>query len=174
MKYFLENVLEVLRRIEDLLKTNTTMNITGEKKRRYVAWNLCNLCKTTFINNNQKVINHSHLSGKSRQTICNSWDGEDKGRIHYATILWDYFGCRTSGEYSELYLKEDVLLLTDVFENFCNIYIKTYNIYPALYYTVSELSFDSILKLTPMKLNLLSNFDMLLMFKKCLYFYFFL
>lgn len=48
-----------------------------------------------------------------------------------ACAMWDRFGCRTPGEYSDLYvLKVDVILPTNTFENFWNVCMDTYNIDP--------------------------------------------
>jgi hypothetical protein len=85
---------------------------------------------------------------------------------NHAVAVWQHFGCRTLGEYSDLYLKVDVMLLADVFENFRDICISTYNLDPAHYYTVPGFSFDCMLKYTEMKLELLTDYDMLLMFEK--------
>jgi hypothetical protein len=79
--------------------------------------------------------------------------------------VWRHFGCKTIGEYSDLYLKIDVLLLTDIFENFHDVCMKAYNLDPAYYYTAPGFSFDCMLKYTSMKLKLLSDYDMLLMFE---------
>jgi len=49
--------------------------------------------------------------------------------------VWKHFGCKTIGKYSDLYLKIDVLLLADIFENFRDVCMKTYNLDPAYYYT---------------------------------------
>ncbi|KAL4153040.1 hypothetical protein QTP88_000873 [Uroleucon formosanum] len=83
----------------------------------------------------------------------------------HAMKVWDHFECKTIGEYSDLYLKIDVLLLADIFENFRDVCMKTYNIDPAYYYTAPGFSFDAILKYTAIKLELLSEYEMLLMFE---------
>jgi len=67
------------------------------------------------------------------------------------------------GEYSDLYLKIDILLLADVFENFRDLCLTTYNLDPAFYFTGPGFSFDAMLKLSTMKLELLHDYDMLLM-----------
>ncbi|KAE9526272.1 hypothetical protein AGLY_013903 [Aphis glycines] len=83
----------------------------------------------------------------------------------YAKAVWDNFKCKTLGEYSDLYLKIDVLLLADVFDNFRDVCMSTYNLDAVHYYTAPGLSFDAMLKYTGQKLELLSDYDMLLMFE---------
>ena len=56
--------------------------------------------------------------------------------------------------------------MADVFENFWDICIKNYNLDPAHYYTAPGLAWDAALKLTEVKLELLSDPDMLLMVEK--------
>ncbi|VVC35208.1 Ribonuclease H-like domain, partial [Cinara cedri] len=84
---------------------------------------------------------------------------------NHAKAVWRKFGCKTFGEYSDLYLKIDVMLLTDVFDNFRDICQTTYNLDPAYYYTAPGFSFDCMLKYTGVKLELPSDYDMLLMFE---------
>jgi len=84
---------------------------------------------------------------------------------NHAKEVWENFGCKTLGEYSDLYLKIDILLLADVFENFRD-HLSTYQLDPAFYYTAPGFSFDCMLKYTSMKLELLSDYDMLLMIEK--------
>ena len=69
-------------------------------------------------------------------------------------------------DYHNLYNQVDVLLLADVFENFRNICIKNYKLDPAHYYTAPGLAWDAALKVTEIKLELLSDIDMLLMVEK--------
>ncbi|KAL4153079.1 hypothetical protein QTP88_000912 [Uroleucon formosanum] len=83
----------------------------------------------------------------------------------HAKLVWDHFDCTTLGEYSDLYLKIDVLLLADVFENFRDVCMRAYNLDAAHYFTAPGLSFDAMLKFTGQKLQLLDEYDMLLMFE---------
>lgn len=58
------------------------------------------------------------------------------------------------------------MLLVEVFENFCNIRLKTYNLDPVHYYMATGFSFDSMLKYTGIKFELLPYYERLLMFEK--------
>ena len=66
-------------------------------------------------------------------------------------------------DYHNLCNRVDVLLSTDVYENFKEICIKNYNLDPAHYYTARGLAWDAAVKVTKLKLELLSDMDMLLM-----------
>ena len=84
----------------------------------------------------------------------------------YAQTIWEKFGIKNLGEYHDLYLKTDVLLLADVFEEFRNICMENYSLDPAWYNTSPGLSWDALLKHSKVKLELLTDPDMLLMFEK--------
>lgn len=84
----------------------------------------------------------------------------------YAQEIWDKFNIKNLGEYSDLYLKTDVIILTDIFENFRNICIKIYNLDPNHYYTAPGLSWDAMLKYTQINLELISDIEMIHFLKK--------
>ena len=92
----------------------------------------------------------------------NDTDISDEDYEH-AKKVWETFEMKTMREYHDLYLKSDVLLLADVFENFRGVCIKNYGLDPAWYYTAPGLAWDAALKLTEVKLELLTDYDMLLM-----------
>ena len=64
------------------------------------------------------------------------------------------------GDYHDLYLKSDILLLADVFENFRSTCLQYYKLDPCHYYTSSGLSWDATLKMTDIKLELMTDIDM--------------
>ncbi|XP_060848479.1 uncharacterized protein LOC132927929 [Rhopalosiphum padi] len=300
-RHFLENIVDVGRKIEELLKTNVPIVMNDRDTRKHNENKNCNFCKRSF-DTNEKVRDHCHLTGRFRQSLCSrcnlklkqpkfvpcffhnlsnydahfivtelgydansikvianseekcisfskyisrtftirfvdtcrfmaskldtlsknlltrdfskfretakffdardmplvtrkgvypyeytdGWDKLDEPSlppkeefystlkeegikdVHYehAMEVWRHFECRTLGEYSDLYFKIDVLLLADVFENFRDLCMKTYNLDPAFYYTASGFSFDSMLKYTSVKLELLTDYDMLLCIEK--------
>ena len=67
------------------------------------------------------------------------------------------------GEYHDLHVQSDTLLLADVFENFRNMCIKVYELDPANFLTAPGLAWQACLKITDVKLELLKKFNMLLM-----------
>jgi hypothetical protein len=84
----------------------------------------------------------------------------------HAQTVWKEFGCKTLRDYHDLYNVSDVLLLADVFENFRDVCIKNYKLDPAWYVTSPSLAWDAMLKMTGVKLELLSDYDMLMMVKR--------
>ena len=103
----------------------------------------------------QKVFN-SKLTGK----------GISNKNYNHVLNVWNTFNMETFKDYHELYNESDVLLLADVFENFRDLCLKIYGLDPVYYYTAPGLAWDACLKMTNIKLELLSNINMLLMFEK--------
>ena len=81
----------------------------------------------------------------------------------HAQNVWNHFGCKTMRDYHDLYLKSDVLLLADVFENFRDLCLENYKLDPAYYYTAPGLFYDACLKKTKINLELLTDPTMHLM-----------
>ena len=70
------------------------------------------------------------------------------------------------GEYQNLYLKTDVKLLTNVFEVFRNVCLNHYGLDSAHFYTAPGVAWKACLKRTVIRLELLLDPDMLLMFER--------
>ena len=83
----------------------------------------------------------------------------------HAKTVWKEFRIKTLEEYTSLYNKIDVLQLADVFENFRVICMENDKLDPAWYFTSPGLARDDMLKRTGISLELLTDIDMLLMFK---------
>ncbi|XP_034944400.1 uncharacterized protein [Chelonus insularis] len=79
----------------------------------------------------------------------------------HALTVWNKFQLQTLGDYSDLYLKTDVLLLADIFENFREDCLAAYNLDPLHYLTAPGLAFDAMLKYTEIELDPLQDVEML-------------
>lgn len=121
-----------------------------------------------FIDDINKLLNkelpeykdfHSKLSGK-----CSEKDYE------FAKKLWNYYKNKNSKwiflDYHLLYLKLDVVLLSDVFDNFREMCHKNYQLDPSHFVSAPHLSFNAALKYTKQELELMTDKDMYLFFEK--------
>ena len=67
--------------------------------------------------------------------------------------VWKEFNFNTFKDFHNHYLKKDVLLLVDTFENFISTNLKYYNLDPCHYFSDPGLSWDAVLKMTEIELE---------------------
>ena len=91
------------------------------------------------------ILNNEHISDE---------------QYKHAQNVWNTFNLKTMGDYHDLYLKSDILLLADVFENFRKTCLQYYKLDPCHYFTSPGLSWDAMLKMTDIKLELMVDIDM--------------
>ena len=65
-----------------------------------------------------------------------------------------------------MYVQSDTLLLADVFENFRNMCLDIYGLDPVYFVSAPGLAWQACLKKTGVKLELITDYDMLLMIEK--------
>ena len=112
-----------------------------------------------FIDSFEKF-NQTELPTKDQfYSILNDQHITDDEYEH-ANKVWNTFMIKTMGEYHDLYLVSDVLLLTDVFENFRKTCMQYYKLDPCHYFTSLGLCWDAMLKMTNIKLELMTDIDM--------------
>jgi len=68
-KHFVEAIVEVAKKIENLMKTNIHLTMTEGEEKTHQECRVCNLCKCS-IAGGDKVRDHDHLTGKFRQRLC--------------------------------------------------------------------------------------------------------
>ena len=91
------------------------------------------------------ILNNPHITGDE---------------YDHANKVWNTLMIKTMGEYHDLYLVSDVLLLTDVFENFRKTCMQYDKLDSCHYFTSLGLSWDAMLKMTNIKLELMTDIDM--------------
>ena len=95
-------------------------------------------------------LNMSEISEKDHQHACKVWNESD---------------LKNMGDYHDMYLKTDVLLLANVSESFRKVCLDNYGLDPAHFYTAPGLAWKACLKKTGVNLELLKDPNMLLMFE---------
>ena len=83
-----------------------------------------------------------------------------------AKNIWNAFKMKTMGHYHDLYLKTDVLLLADAFEKFIKTCLDYYGLDACHYFSSPGLSWYAMLKMTGVKLELISDIDVHLFIEK--------
>ena len=107
----------------------------------------------------------SLLDKKAFYSKLNLEDITDKDYEH-AQKVWEVFEIKNLGEYHDLYVQSDTLLLADVFEKFRDKCIEIYELDPAHFLSTPGLAWQACLKKTKVELELLTDIDMLLMVEK--------
>ena len=112
---------------------------------------------------NWQRFNETSLPDK--ESFYSSLNMENIDDIHYrhGNNVFKKFKLKNLAEYHDLYNQSDTLLLADVFENFRNMCIKVYELDPAHFLSLPGLGWQACLKKTNVKLELLTDYDMLLM-----------
>ena len=110
--------------------------------------------------NSFKRFDETELPSKDKFFSSVKNEGITEKGYEKAKNIWNTFGMKTLGEYYDLYLKTDVLLLCDVFEKFINTCLNYYGLDPCHYFSSPRLSFDAMLKMTKIELDHISDIDM--------------
>ena len=95
----------------------------------------------------------------------NMEDITDVNHRHAKTVFKNLSN-KNLGDYHDLYVQSDTLLLADVFENFRNMCIKVYELDPAHFLSAPGLAWQACLKKTGVETELLTDPDMLLRVEK--------
>ena len=113
-----------------------------------------------------ETFNKAILSEKEAFSSNLHMEDTTDSNYNYAKRVCSYFEIKHLGEYHGLYLNSDILLLTDVFENFRKVCLEIYQLDPAKFLSASALTWQADFKKTKVELELLTDIDMLLMVEK--------
>ena len=104
----------------------------------------------------------------SKKEFYRNLNMEDIDEIDYrhGNNVFKSFKLENLGDYHDLYEKSDTLLLADVFENFRDMCLKEYELDPAHFVSLPGLAWQACLKKANIELELLTDYDMLLMVEK--------
>jgi len=83
----------------------------------------------------------------------------DKDYAH-AQKVWSEFNLKNMGEYHDLYLRSDVLLLADVWTAYCEKSIDVFGLDPTNYITLPGMAMDAMLRMTKAEPDTLQDLEM--------------
>ena len=118
-----------------------------------------------YVNSWERFNETSLPSKKEFYSKLNMEDIDDIDYRH-GNNVFNKFKLNNLGDYPDLYMQSDTLLLADVFENFREMCIKEYELDPAHFVSLPGLAWQACLKKTNIELELLIDYDMLLMVEK--------
>ena len=87
-------------------------------------------------------------------------EGISEAEYEEGKEVWKNLGCKTFGDFHDIYLKTDVMLLADVFQKFRKMSMINYGLDPAHFYSAPGLAWEAMLKMTGVRLELISDPDM--------------
>ena len=116
--------------------------------------------------NSFKKFSENKLPDKSKFFSSLNDSGINEEQYDRAVNVWKLFKIKNLGEYHDMYLKTDVLLLVDVFEKFIKTCLVYYSLDPCHYFSAPGLSFDAMLKMTGLKLQTISDINVHLFIEK--------
>ena len=104
----------------------------------------------------------------SIEKFKNDLSGEECSADDYshAQLAWSKFNCKTFGDYMIAYLKLDVFLLADVFEEFRRVALDEDELDPVHFVSLPAMSFKSAFKMTKETIHLLSDPEMYNLFER--------
>ena len=104
----------------------------------------------------------------SKESFYSNLNTEDIDDIDYrhGNNVFNKLKLNNLGHYHDLYVQSDTLLLADVFENFRDMSLKEYELDPAHFLLLPGLAWQACLKKANMELELLTDYEMLLMVEK--------
>ena len=110
----------------------------------------------------------NEISLPSKESFYSNLNMVDIDDIDYrhGNSVFKVFKLDNLGDYHDLYVKRDTLLLVDAFENFRDMCLKEYELDPAHFLSLPGLAWQACLKKTNIELELLTDYDMLLMVEK--------
>ena len=115
--------------------------------------------------NSFKRFSEDELPDKNKFFSSLKDSGVNEKEYEKAANVWKVFK-KKFNEYHDLYLETDVLLLVDVFEKIVETSLNYYSLDPSYYFSSPGLSWDAMLKMTGIKLELISDVNMHLFTEK--------
>ena len=148
---------------KDLIKKlKNTYSFSNNDLNKFILLLKKGVYPNDYVNNWKRFNETSLLSKKDFYSNLNMEHIDDIDYRH-GNNVFKGFKLENLGDYHDLYVQSYALLLPDVFEYFQGMCIKEYELDPAHFLSLPGLAFQACLKKTNIELELLRDYDMLLM-----------
>ena len=154
-------------KIDEKLKNRfkNTFKFSNNDINKFILLLRIDVCPYEYMDEWEKFNETSLPEKEEFCSILNMTDVTDAAYMHAQRVYKD-FEIKNLGEYHDLYLKNYTLLLADVFENFRDMCLKIHHLDPTKFLSALRLAWQAALEETEVKLELLTDIDMLLMVEK--------
>ena len=112
---------------------------------------------------NWEIFNETSLPSKELFYSNLNMEHIDDIDYRHGNNVFNKFKLNNLGDYHDLYVQSDTLLLADVFENLIDMCLKEYELDLPHFLSLPGLAWQACLKKTNIELELLTDYDMLLM-----------
>ena len=141
---------------------DTTKSSSSERINKFILLLRKGVYPYEYMDNWERFNEASLPSEESFYSNLNMEDIDDIDYRH-GNNVFNKFKLNNLGDYHDLYVQSDTLLLADVFENFRDMCLKEYELDPAHFLSLPGLAWQACLKKTNVEVELLTYYDMLLM-----------
>ena len=161
-KKFNKELIKKSKNMYSFCNNDTTGSSSSERINKFILLLRKDVYPYEYMDNWERFNETSLPSKESFYSNLNMKNIEDIDYRH-GNNVFNKFKLNNLGDYHDLYVQRDTLLLADVFENFRDMCLKEYELDPAHFLSLPGLAWQACLKKTNIKLELLTNYDMLLM-----------
>ena len=161
-KKFYKDLIKKFKSTYSFCNSDTTESSSSERINKFILLLRKGVYPYEYMDSWEKF---NETSLPSKEDFYSNLNMEDIDDIDYrhGNDVFKGFKLENLGDYHDLYVQSDTLLLADVFENFRNMCIKVYELDPAHFVSLPGLAWQACLKKANIELELLADYDMLLM-----------
>ena len=138
-KKFNNDLIKKFKNTYSFCNNNTTGSSSLERINKFILLLRKGVYPYEYVDNWERF---SEISLPSKEDFYSNLNTEDKSDIDYrhANNVFKRFKLENLGDYHDLYVKSDTLLLADVFNNFRDMCIKEYKLDPAHFLSLPKLA----------------------------------
>ena len=165
VKKFNKDLIKKFKNTYSFCNSNTTESSSSERINKFILLLRKGVYPYEYMDNWERF---NETSLPSKESFYSNLNMEDIDDINYrhGNNVFNKFKLNNLVDYHDLYVQSDTLLLADVFENFRAMCLKEYELDPAHFLSLPGLAWQACSKKTNIELELLTDYDMLLMVEK--------